>query len=115
MTGLTDADIWRLDVFEGDEYARREAKVKILTEVGDESGAGNVEGEEVVVETYIWIAGEDRLEEKEWDFGEFQREKMRFWVGKEGAGEYAGRSCIVLCCVVLWYSVLTDFFWRRGR
>jgi gamma-glutamylcyclotransferase (GGCT)/AIG2-like uncharacterized protein YtfP len=95
VTGLTDADIWRLDIFEGDEYARREAKVKILTEVGDESGVGNVEGEEVPVETYIWIAGEDRLEKKEWDFGEFQREKMRFWVGSEGAGEYAGRSSII--------------------
>jgi hypothetical protein len=95
VTGLTDADIWRLDIFEGDEYARREATAKILTVVGDENGDGNVEGESVPVETYIWIAGEDGLEEKEWDFAEFQREKMRFWVGSEGAGEYAGRPSII--------------------
>ena len=46
--------------------------------------------EEVEAETYLWIGGEARLEEREWDFEEFQREKMRFWVGEEASGEYAG-------------------------
>ena len=46
--------------------------------------------EEVEAETYLWIGGEERLEEREWDFAEFQREKMRFWVGEEGKEEYAG-------------------------
>lgn len=70
VSGLTDADIWRLDLFEGDEYERRGVRVKLLAEVGDESGEGNVEGEEVEAETYVWIAGEKRLEDEEWDFAE---------------------------------------------
>jgi len=73
VSGLTDADIWRLDLFEGDEYERRNVRVKLLMKVGDESGHGNVEGEEVGAETYVWIAGEDRLEDDEWDFAEASR------------------------------------------
>lgn len=60
-------------------------------EVAHHGSTFNAEGQEVVeAETYVWIAGEARLEEREWDFAEFQREKMRFWVGEEGAEEYAG-------------------------
>lgn len=95
VTGLTDGDIWRLDIFEGREYSRQKVKARVLTQVGDDAGEGNVEGNEVEADTYLWIAGEDRLESSEWDFGEFQREKMRFWVGAEGAGEYAGRPSII--------------------
>lgn len=51
---------------------------------------GDVFYDQVEAETYVWIGGEERLEEREWDFAEFQREKMRFWVGEEGDGEYAG-------------------------
>jgi gamma-glutamylcyclotransferase (GGCT)/AIG2-like uncharacterized protein YtfP len=77
VTGLTDADVWRLDIFEGDEY-------ELLVDGKDEGG------EEVEAETYVWVAGEERLEAQEWDFEEFQREKMRFWAGPEGEGEFAG-------------------------
>ena len=69
VTGLTDADIWRLDIFEGDEYERVVVKPKILTKVGDEGGEGNVEGDEVEAETYVWSSKSSRLEEGEWDFG----------------------------------------------
>ncbi|WPG98599.1 disease resistance protein Aig2 [Acrodontium crateriforme] len=89
VTGLTDADIWRLDIFEGDQYERCKVKVRVLDKIGEDNGQGNVEGEEVEAETYIWTAGEEELEQKEWDFAEFQREKMQFWVGNEGAAEYA--------------------------
>ena len=82
VRGLTEGDIWRLDIFEGDEYERRKVKVKILKEVGDDKGVGNVEGEEVEVETYVWIVRKDKLEDKEWDFEEFRREKMHRWVGQ---------------------------------
>lgn len=95
VTGLTAADIWRLDIFEGAEYSRDKVKVRILTETGDQSGKGNVEGDEVEAETYVWSADPEELEDSEWDFAEFQREKMRFWVGEEGAGEYAGRPSII--------------------
>ncbi|KAI7184290.1 hypothetical protein KC343_g12451 [Hortaea werneckii] len=95
VTGLTDGDIWRLDIFEGSEYRRDKVTVHLLKEVGDASGTGNVEGDAVEAETYIWISDPSDLEEGEWDFRQFQEQKMRFWVGAEGAGEYAGRASII--------------------
>lgn len=77
--GLTDVDVRRLDVFEGEEYVRRGVRVRRLE--GKEEGKREVE---VEVETYVWVAGRDRLEEQEWDFETFEREKMRFWIDEEG-------------------------------
>ena len=91
VTGLTEADIWRLDLFEGSDYRRDKIKVRILTRIGDADGGGNVEGDEVGAQTYIWSASPSLLEDKEWDFAEFQREKLRFWAGPEGNHEYAGK------------------------
>lgn len=98
---MTDGDIWRLDIFEGHEYARRRVRVRPLVQAqveegqaggknGGEGGMGdlaqkeedNVESEEEVeAETYIWVAGAHRLEAEEWDFAEFVRDKMKRWVG----------------------------------
>ncbi|KAJ9639938.1 hypothetical protein H2201_007284 [Coniosporium apollinis] len=75
VTGLTDGDMWRLDIFEGDEYERRTVKVEVLDEKGRK--VGEVEG----VETYVWIAGRKELEDEEWDFEVFVREKMGRWIG----------------------------------
>jgi hypothetical protein len=91
VEGLTDGDIWRLDIFEGSEYERRRVTVRVLEQgkrggsMGDlEQGEEeNVAGEEVEAETYIWIAGANRLEAEEWDFAEFVRDKMKRWVGRE--------------------------------
>jgi gamma-glutamylcyclotransferase (GGCT)/AIG2-like uncharacterized protein YtfP len=99
VQGLTDGDIWRLDIFEGSEYDRRKVCVKVLQGNGDfeQKEEENVEGEEVEAETYIWIAGADRLEAQEWDFSEFVRDKMKRWVGKEGAQAdegFQGRTSI---------------------
>lgn len=80
VTGLTDGDIWRLDIFEGDEYTRRRVKVKVLKPDSDDVGE-----EEVECETYIWTAPAERLEKSEWDFDEFVRDKMRRWVGREAS------------------------------
>lgn len=81
-------------------YARRKVRVRVLEQKqhGDGEGEGeggmgdveqreedNVEGEEVDAETYIWIAGADKLEEEEWDFAEFVRDKMGRWVGGDTA------------------------------
>ena len=88
VEGLMDGDMFRLDIFEGNEYERRKVKVRLLEVEGDEEGKGNVEGGEVEVDTYIWVAGEDQLEEGEWDFGEFRREKMHMWI--DNREEYDG-------------------------
>jgi hypothetical protein len=77
VTGLTDEDLWRLDIFEGKEYERRRVRVQILDEEGREI-------EDADAETYIWIADENLLEKREWDFEEFVREKMMLkWVDSE--------------------------------
>lgn len=88
VRGLTDGDIWRLDIFEGIQYSRKQVKIKLLFAVGDEPGRGSVEGEEVEVETYIWTAGKEELEESEWEFEKFTREKMKRWIGEDE--EYQG-------------------------
>lgn len=107
VEGLTDGDIWRLDIFEGSEYKRQRVLVKVLSSKdGEGEGMGdvaqkendNVEGEEIEAETYVWTAGENRLEMTEWDFSEFVRDKMSRWVGSEGADMdegFQGRQSII--------------------
>lgn len=50
----------------------------LLTKVGDETGKGNVEGEQVITESYIFLVKDD-LEFGEWDFAEFKRDKLKKW------------------------------------
>lgn len=84
VSGLTDEDLWRLDIFEGKEYERRKVNVKILDEECREI-------EDAEAETYIWIADEDQLEKREWDFDEFVRQKVLNWVASEAQPGYAVR------------------------
>ncbi|KAK5938137.1 hypothetical protein PMZ80_009726 [Knufia obscura] len=87
VTGLTDGDIWRLDIFEGDQYTRQKVRVQILKdtaldEVVDEKDLeAHVQGE-AEAETYIWTSPRGELESEEWDFEMFKREKMWAWVGQ---------------------------------
>ncbi|KAI1075257.1 AIG2-like family-domain-containing protein [Whalleya microplaca] len=78
VTGLTDANLYHLDNFEGDEYDRVKVKVHLLAKVGDNQGRGNVEGEEVECEVYVF-KDPTRLEDHEWDFEEFRSQKMKRW------------------------------------
>jgi hypothetical protein len=84
VEGLTQGDIWRLDIFEGTGYTRTKVKVRIL----DDQGAGT--DEELEAETYVFTDGNDRLEEKEWDFQHFVKEKLSMWTGD--SKEYIGMS-----------------------
>lgn len=86
VTGLTSADLYRLDIFEGDQYVRRKVRVHVLKDVGlDEmaptDSAAHLLEKDVEAETYVWDEGEDTLEPKEWDFEEFKRDKMKAWMG----------------------------------
>lgn len=81
VEGLTEGDIWRLDVFEGNEYERRRVGVSILDDSGEEN-------EKVDTETYVYVAGRDNLNDDEWDFQEFMRSKLSRWVGE--SKEYNG-------------------------
>jgi hypothetical protein len=80
VTGLTDGDIFRLDTFEGSEYERIKVKVELVEQAG----------KFVEASTYIFTAGEQYLEKKEWSYEEFRRDKMHRWA--DDSYEYQGRS-----------------------
>ena len=90
VRGLTAEDQWRLDLFEGDQYSRVKVRPQLLHQRGSKAI-------EVEAETYVWKDGDIGLEEGEWDFEQFRKEKMARWVGK--SDEYAGelRSSILEC------------------
>lgn len=98
VSGLTDGDLWRLDIFEGDEYKREKVKVRELTYEGDITVEPTKDqlGKTVDAETYVWINPHTDLEDTEWDFEEFVREKMWAWVGTSGEArsDYQGESNI---------------------
>lgn len=71
-TGLTDANMVKLDYFEGSEYERKKVKVRLL------EGESASEGEEKDVVAYIFLFPE-RLERGEWDFEQFRKDKMAYW------------------------------------
>ncbi|KAJ5995652.1 hypothetical protein N7481_002629 [Penicillium waksmanii] len=103
VSGLTDGDIYRLDLFEGDPYRKEEVTVRTLRSDGNENGQDSLKdvlsgvvdsggsgaqcglegGKEVVAVTYVWIAGVDKLEGVEWDLETLKREKMAKWIADE--------------------------------
>ena len=93
VSGLTDGDIYRLDIFEGDEYLKQKVTVRLLQSEDGESnlqdvltaaGAENADGEEEVsAVTYVWAITEEALEQEEWDFETFKRDKLAAWVGAD--------------------------------
>ncbi|KAK0728187.1 AIG2-like family-domain-containing protein [Lasiosphaeria miniovina] len=78
VTGLTEANIQKLDYFEGSAYERRTVKVRLLVKVGNAKGEGNVECDEKTAQVYVYRNKRD-LEDKEWDLEEFRREKLKKW------------------------------------
>ncbi|KAL2136934.1 hypothetical protein VTI74DRAFT_95 [Chaetomium olivicolor] len=77
-TGLTNANMAKLDYFEGSQYERRKVTVKLLEKLGNLKGEGNVEGEERTAEVYVF-RDKRELEDKEWDLEEFRRDKLKYW------------------------------------
>ncbi|MCJ1394495.1 hypothetical protein MMC18_007373 [Xylographa bjoerkii] len=82
VTGLSAADVFRLDIFEGDEYERRKVSAELILS-GADDGSGVLGRGGIEAETYVWIDGEERLEDGEWDFETFVREKLGRWVGQK--------------------------------
>ena len=66
-TGLTRANMAKLDHFEGSEYVRKTVTVKLLEKVGDLDGEGSklVEGEERTAEVYVYLHKRN-LQAEEW-------------------------------------------------
>ena len=116
VSGLTAGDVYRLDIFEGDQYEKQAVSVEILDSgigVYDAAPEGDAEGgvavtsgeghaagqgdgnkEIVTAQTYVWSAPESYLEAKEWDFEDFKTHKMRAWMGDpaDGASSEHGDS-----------------------
>ncbi|KAI1180922.1 AIG2-like family-domain-containing protein [Nemania sp. FL0916] len=82
VTGLTSANMYHLDQFEGSEYERKTVKARLLSQVGDDKGNGNVEAEEVECEVYVFN-NPSQLENREWDFEEFRAQKMKLWTRED--------------------------------
>ncbi|KAL9138442.1 MAG: hypothetical protein Q9175_000326 [Cornicularia normoerica] len=76
VRGLTSDAQRRLDLFEGSQYERIRLRLNLLDEKGNE-------GEEMEAETYVWAEDIRGLEDGEWDFEEFRREKMGRWIGND--------------------------------
>jgi hypothetical protein len=90
ITGLSDMDVRRLDLFEGSMYERRKVTVKLLRNVRlqenvPDSNLASVEGDEVEAETYVWRDPVGHLEDREWDFENFRKTKMKEWAGLPGS------------------------------
>lgn len=75
-----------LDMFEGSEYRRRKIKVMLLK---PNNSKELVETEKVETETYVFTAGRHHLEDEEWDYDEFRKEKLHRWVDQ--SVEYEGK------------------------
>jgi hypothetical protein len=111
VTGLTEGDWWRLDAFEGSEYVKKVVQIRVNKKNAQEQLSTGHEwdtldendlklnGEDVWAQTYVWIAKEAFLEDKEWDFNEFKKEKMWRWAGlsAEHEGEYEGNFPLHAC------------------
>lgn len=114
VSGLTDGDIHRLDIFEGGEYERKSVTVQKLHTYSQRASGESVaegqlsdaldaaseasEGEEVSAVTYVWISGEDELEDAEWDFESFKRDKLIWWAGPEARGGLSGEGDSFVWC-----------------
>ncbi|KLU93023.1 hypothetical protein MAPG_11962 [Magnaporthiopsis poae ATCC 64411] len=61
----------KLDFFEGSEYERRTVRVRLL-----DGGA------EVETQVYVFKQSMD-LEDREWDFDEFRRDKLKLWARED--------------------------------
>lgn len=95
VSGLTDSDIRLLDDYEGNEYLRERILVRTADESPSSASSGDKNSEdmsqlhafntakatnEVSAMAYVWAAGRERLEEAEWDFRTFTRDKLSWWV-----------------------------------
>ena len=78
VTGLTAANMQKLDAFEGSEYERVKTTVRLLKEAGNKE----VQGEEKEAITYVFKFPKE-LERKEWDFDHFRAKRMMAWAIEE--------------------------------
>ncbi|KAL8383113.1 hypothetical protein RB595_006734 [Gaeumannomyces hyphopodioides] len=72
VDGLTAENVAKLDYFEGSEYERRTVRVRLL----------DLGGAEVETQVYVFMY-RAHLEDREWDFDEFRRDKLKLWARED--------------------------------
>lgn len=80
VDGLTAENMAKLDLFEGSEYERRTVRVRLLDDGG---------GAEAETQVYVFKQ-RMHLEDREWDFDEFRRDKLKHWAREDYV--FAGES-----------------------
>nr|CAG8469553.1 6919_t:CDS:2 [Entrophospora candida]CAG8535048.1 13214_t:CDS:2 [Entrophospora candida] len=75
MRGFSDKDFDKLDKFEDEDYDRINVDVYV-------AGEGRDSKEPIKAQTYIWIASNDLLEDKDWS-PEYFKEYIRSWNEKD--------------------------------
>lgn len=77
---LVSEPIWqkRLDMFEGQEYAREVVTASMQT--GGDWDGDAAQSQDVEAYAYIWVHGEQYLDtDKEWSTERFMEERERLW------------------------------------
>ncbi|KAK2002020.1 AIG2-like family protein [Colletotrichum falcatum] len=73
-TGLTDANVTKLDLFEGSQYEKKIVKVKVQG-----GGGGGQEAEEEKEATAYIYKRPELLKRQEWSFGNFLKHNLQLW------------------------------------
>ncbi|KAG9043870.1 hypothetical protein FS842_001644, partial [Serendipita sp. 407] len=93
VSGLTEADIMKLDRFEAGLYDRKEVEVRLLLEpvngldsidirnlfepMTNEANSGELQTRKAL--TYVWNQYLDELEADAWSFTDFVAQKLNIW------------------------------------
>ncbi|KAF8503269.1 hypothetical protein F5888DRAFT_969256 [Russula emetica] len=101
VTGFTNQDFMFLDVFEGNEYVRKEVRVHPLgrlTAVPSDAAVSSPEAmaaegslipsadelaQPIPAQTYVWCSKDSHLGKELWSFDEFIRNNAYKWIGPE--------------------------------
>ena len=67
LENVDDYSLYVISFYEGNEYE----KLKVNINLNDES-------KEVLV--FVWVKGQELLENKEWDFHHFQKNKLKYYI-----------------------------------
>jgi gamma-glutamylcyclotransferase (GGCT)/AIG2-like uncharacterized protein YtfP len=85
-TGLTDANVDKLDHFEGSEYRKELVRLRLLVkgENGNEKELVESGREEDEMEAQVYVFKDRKgIELGEWDFDHFLKERLKLWSREE--------------------------------
>ena len=69
LLDVEESDILKMSFFEGDEYEKK--KISVLV---------NGKPEDAFV--FVWVKGNDLLDDEEWDFQEFEKNSLEYYINE---------------------------------